>query len=203
MEFTLCYRGPLKAVTRKNTRIREKHKLRRIFHNQLKELWNQEPLRSHPEFLMPGKVTTTGSGMDEQGLYTETDDITLLREIKNFDFVPTISADLEMVADLTITLLRPEPPGRIITQGGDIDNKLKTLFDALKVPSADELPPKASPSEEESPFYCLVEDDNLIANLDINTDRLLDSVDDSSEVLLLIKVRTRVLKGTTANLGLI
>ena len=40
MEFVLYYRGSLKA----NGRPTDKHKLRKHFHKQLSELWNQEPL---------------------------------------------------------------------------------------------------------------------------------------------------------------
>ena len=107
-----------------------------------------------------------------------------------------------MVADLTITLLRPEEPGSIISEGGDIDNRLKTLLDSLKVHKVAEIPTNESPSEE-SRFFCLVEDDNLITSLDIKTDRLLNSSADRSDVILLIHVRTRVLRGNLANLGLI
>lgn len=174
MEFTLYYRGPLKAATSSKKRAREKHELRRSIHTQLKELWNQKPLSEHSEFLQPKKETATWMGEVEGGdLVIGSEDITLLREVKEFQFVPTISADLDMVADLTITLLRPEPPGRIVTQGGDIDNRLKTLLDALKVPREAEIPPGAGPLEDESPFFCLLEDDALITSLDVRTDRLL------------------------------
>jgi len=105
---------------------------------------------------------------DETGLYVDTEEeLTLLQDVGEFHFAPTVSAKLHMVADLTITLLRPEPPGQVITQGGDIDNRLKTLLDALKVPKQpDDLPPEATPSKDESPFFCLVEDDNLITSLE-------------------------------------
>ena len=202
MEFTLCHRGPLKATTTSKRRVREKHDLRRTFHEQLKTLWNQKPLSDHPEFLEHNKETATHTGVDEGGEFMNFEDITLLRETGGIEFVPTVSADLDMVADLTITLLHPEPLGKIVTEGGDIDNRLKTLLDSLKVPTAEELPSSITPSNEPTPFFCLLEDDNLITKLDIQTDRLLDSAD-SSEVLLLIHVRTRVLQGTFANLGLI
>jgi hypothetical protein len=52
-----------------------------------------------------------------------------------------------------ITLLRPEAPGNIVTQGGDIDNRLKTLLDALKVPNLpNALPTGAVPEADESPL---------------------------------------------------
>ena len=205
MEFTLCYRGPLKATTKSKGRLPEKHHLRRTFHEQLKQIWDQKPLSDHPEFLNPGNHTATHWGMDEEEhWFLNTEDITLVHPIPGIQFVPTVSADLDMVAELTITLLHPEPLGQIITGGGDIDNRLKTLFDSLKVPtSEEELPRDASRSDQPSPFFCLLEDDNLITKLDVRTDRLLVPTTDASVVLLLIHVRTRLLKGTFANLGLI
>ena len=208
MEFTLHYRGPLRATTTRNKRVSEKHALRKHFHVQLKALWNQKPLVEHSEFLQPGRETATGVvEPDEEGIGINFEDITLLREVGSFQFVPTVSYELDMVADLTITLLRPGPPGRIVSQGGDLDNRLKTLLDALKVPSEAELPSGATPTQEESPFFCLVEDDALITGLDIKTDRLLAPLEptapDPSEVVLLIHTRTRLVAGNTANLGLV
>lgn len=199
MEFTLYYRGPLKAASTKNKRKPEKHALRKHFHGQLRELWNQTPLNDHREFLAPSHTPITGirSDADDIVFMGEDADQSLICEVGEFQFAPTVSDRLHMVADLTKTLLRPEPPGRIVTQGGDIDNRLKTLLDALKVPrQPDDLPDAAAPSEGESPFFCLVSDDNLITNLDIKTDRLLDPSAEASEVVLLIHVRTRLLKGT-------
>jgi hypothetical protein len=205
MEFTLYYCGPLPATTTRNKRVREKQFLRRRFHIQLKELWNQKPLSDHSEFLQPKKETATKVIQDEDGrLFINFEDITLLRDVGDFQFVSTVSVALDMVADLTITLLRPEPPGGIVTQGGDIDNRLKTLLDALKVPREPaELPRGDTPSQDELPFFCLLEDDALITSLDVKTDRLLVPVADSSEVVLLLHVRTRIVQGNFANLGLV
>ncbi len=39
MQFTLHYRGPLKAASNKDRRRSHKHELRKHFHKQLAELW--------------------------------------------------------------------------------------------------------------------------------------------------------------------
>jgi hypothetical protein len=97
-----------------------------------------------------------------------------------------------LIAELAITFLRPEPPGRIVTQCGDIDNRLKTLFDALRMPEEEKEIPKGDiPGGNENPFFCLLEDDNLITKVAVTTDRLLQLCDDSSFVNLLITVRTK------------
>lgn len=184
MEFTLYYRGDLKAATGSKKRRDEKHTLRKEFHRQLRVLWQQMPLKDHRNFLKEQHTAVKGFGIDQEGFYEAEEELTLLQEVCGFQFAPTVSAKLQMVADLKITLLRPEPPGQIVTQGGDIDNRLKTLLDALKVPNQpDDLPYGAIPSEDERPFFCLLEDDNLVTSIDIKTDRLLDHSARTSEVL--------------------
>lgn len=96
------------------------------------------------------------------------------------------------------------PPGRIVTQGGDIDNRPKTLLEALKVPNLpNALPQGAVPAAGESPFFCLLEDDNLITGLNVETDRLLDPSAGPNEVVILIHALTRLTVGTVGNLGLV
>jgi hypothetical protein len=185
MEFTLHYRGELKA----NRGPRDKHGLRRHFHAQLKELWDEPPLK----WMRTALLDASGPG-----------EKSIIHSIGSFEFAPLVCSDLWLVTDLHITLLRPEPPGRIITQAGDIANRVKTLLEALTMPhQPTALPPDETPSEDESPFFCLMEDDNLIARLDVGSDRLLDPTAQPSEVELLIHVRTRPTATTLANLNLL
>ncbi len=100
-------------------------------------------------------------------------------------------------------LLRPEPPGSIITQSGDMDNRLKTLLDSLKMPKeANSIPIGDTPKTDEKPFFCLLEDDNLITALKVKTDRLLENVTNQSEVILIIKVVTKTTRTIWGNMGL-
>lgn len=169
MKFRLIYKRPLGA----NANRREKQDLRRRFLPQLRELWNQSPLKEFSQ-----KLNATS----ENGI------IPLVRNVGGFKCLPLISSSIELVASLEIILLRPEEPGRIVTQTGDVDNRLKTLLDALQIPKKDQIPPQDSPQAGEDPFYCLLEDDNLITTLSVTTDRLLVSPANSNEVFLLIHV---------------
>ena len=184
MRFTLHYRGTLKA----NRGPNDKHDLRRYFHEQLRCLWNQTPLS------------------DFQGYLSEdvrTGNISLIHPIGKFKFAPLASSRLHMIAELDITLLRPGPPGNLIMQSGDIDNRLKTLLDALKIPKEPTaLPANEAPLENEDPFVCLLEDDSLITAVSVNTDRLLESSVDPNEVLLLVHVTTRATRAILGNSGL-
>ena len=183
MKLTLHYRGPLRS----NGTAQDKHSIRQAFHAQLKALWTQPPLTEMPTLLAWPVVETAYSVIRPRG---------------GFVFAPLIVEQMSVVAHLAITLLRPEPPGRLITQGGDIDNRLKTLFDALSMPpQPNALPVGATPGPDESPFYCLLEDDNLITSVEIRTQQLLEPVTDRSEVELLIEVQTSITRPTMGNLA--
>jgi len=107
---------------------------------------------------------------------------------------------MNVVAELSLTLLRPEPPGHLITQGGDIDNRLKTLFDALTMPRQENaLSEGLVPTEDETPFFCLLEDDNLVTAVAVRTEQLLEPNIDSSHVDLFIDVTTNVTRQTMDN----
>jgi hypothetical protein len=191
MEFTLHYRGPLKAATGRNKRKDHKHDLRRHFHKQLKELWKLPQLSEFRDSLIipePDAVETR----------------TLLRRVGQYYFAPLIGSYFHLVASLEIVMLRPEPEGRIFIGSGDIDNRLKTLLDALKVPNETAaLPDNVPPSSDETPFFCLLEDDSLITNVDIQTAHWLEpDVQDSDEVVLLLRVRTKPIRVTWGNMGL-
>jgi hypothetical protein len=193
MEFTLVYQGTLRA----NGSIKEKQDIRREFHKQLAELWKQEPLSSRTQNspVLLNNVVTTGM--------LSTDPTSVMQKVNDFQFIPIVSSKLNLIAELDITFLRPEPPGCIVTQGGDIDNRLKTLFDAFRIPKeSKEIPKGDVPSPGENPFYCLLEDDSLITKVAVRTDRLLKPCTDSSFVELLIAVRTKITRMSWDNMDL-
>ncbi|MFH1719292.1 MAG: hypothetical protein ABIF19_18215 [Planctomycetota bacterium] len=186
MEFTLKYEGLLRA----NGSVKDKQALRRAFHSQLRELTLQPPFSNRPD---------SGLVYDDN----EREEPCCLFELSGFNFRPLISVRMKAIAELDIIMLRPEPPGAIVTQAGDIDNRLKTLLDSLRIPQSENAIPKGdSPADSEAPFFCLLEDDNLITKLMISTDRLLQPGCDSSFVSLLIRVKTKVLFVTCRNIDL-
>lgn len=173
MQFTLFYRGSLKA----NARPEAKHELRRHFHRQLQMLWGQFPLNQYANWLQPK---------------SKTNELSVLKQVGKFTFASLVCKCANSVAELNISLLWPQAPGSIITSGGDIDNRLKTLFDSLKVPSEpNALPPGTVPQTGERPFFCLLEDDSLITRVAVHTDRLLEKTKSPAEVALAISVITR------------
>jgi hypothetical protein len=107
-----------------------------------------------------------------------------------FEFVSPVCDRYKLLAELEITLLRPRPPGGL-GHSGDIDNRLKTLFDALAIPPSNpqSLPPDEKLGEEEIPFYCLLEDDRRIPKVTIQTERLWEPDTSPDEVVLIILVQ--------------
>ena len=183
MEFRLTYEGALKA----NAGPVDKQILRRHFHAQLKILWEQIPLTGFKELLDPQ------AGPPQ---------VSIIQKIGPFLFAPLVCEKIHLICELEITLLRPEPPGSVITQSGDIDNRLKTLFDGLRMPKDGELVAEDAPKSHETPFFCLLEDDNLITKVTVATDRLLRDTRSTNEVLLVIRVNTKATQMIYKNMGL-
>lgn len=114
-------------------------------------------------------------------------------------FVPLVRRSLDLACELDILFLRNDAPGSIVKSGGDLDNRIKTLFDGLRMPSVDET--KVGPSTAD-PCFCLLEDDSLISTFAVRTDRLLTDPERSEHrVLLVIEVKLTVLKLNSYNVG--
>lgn len=162
------------GILTSNAKAAYKQRIREQFHKQLKELWEQEPLAGLEPVLYPHK---------------------------DFNFAPLVHSQMHLIAEIDIAMLLPGSPGQIIRRGGDIDNRLKTLLDALTMPDHNQTP-DGPPSPSQNPFFCLLEDDKLITGLSVKTDRLLKTGAKSDEVKLLISVKTRAVVGTFENLSL-
>ena len=71
---------------------------------------------------------------------------------------------------------------------------LKTLFDALRIASPQELG-KETPKSEQNPFYILLQDDSLITRVAVTSDMLLEPIEgverEEDAVRLVINVAVR------------
>lgn len=187
MRFTLYYRGPLKP----NAGTSDKQRIREALHPQIKELWEHDPLAGMKAKLLDPKrspeIPPGGNNLlFDRGIHT---------------YACIVSSRVFATALLHITLLRPEEPGKILVHSGDIDNRLKTLLDALTIPQHEsQIPTGWNPTDDQKPFFCLLEDDRLVSGLSIETERWLNSdAASNSEVVLLIRVETRTSRKTFEN----
>jgi hypothetical protein len=178
MEFRLIYEGPLPS----NGKPKIKHMIRKVFHKQLAELWQKN------RTLQLAKERVS---LEPDGVGTFLNKLARRFDRGGFRFVPLINDMFGMVCELDILFLRRDNPGNLIILG-DIDNRIKTLFDALRVPS-NESEVVDSPEPNEEPFFCLLEDDALITRVNVTTDRLLtplkgESSHPENDVFLVIHV---------------
>ena len=192
MEFVLTYRGPLKS----NGRPEEKDRLRMQFHEQLSVLWDQQPLDGYAEYI--GKEPRHSAGVVYGG---DGEPFSIVEEIDGYFFAPLVSDKMHLVCSVDITMLREEPPGSLIS-GGDIDNRLKTLFDALSMPiDRNQIPQEKEKNSPGDPVLCVVRDDHLITAVAVRTDRFLEC-ENRSDVLLLIRVTISAVRVELGNLGI-
>jgi hypothetical protein len=137
------------------------HSIRKTFHKQLAELW-----RTHPVLLKRA---------------AQTPDWLQHFAHDGFNWRPLVTERNGLICRLDILLLRHGPPGEVIY---DIDNRVKTVFDALrKARSPDELGAgtpqgQQTPAPDEHPFFVLAEDDRLITHVAVTSDMLLEPVPD-------------------------
>ena len=125
-----------------------KREVRLQFHKQLKLLWELPPWKKN-----------------NSSLWRENNDSNeLYKKISGKDFIYLVSKDLDMYVVLKFNFFLPK-----YTSFRDIDNKLKTFCDALQLPSECD-----ASSISEDLFICLLENDELIYKLDVDTDFILD-----------------------------
>lgn len=198
MDFTLVYRGPLPAATSGNPRAREKQAIRRVLDAQLRQAWLELPglaqfTRINKGELVKGRLEATPRDQNHSYL-----------EVGEFRIVPLVQRKIRVACDIHLTLLRRESPGAVV-HGGDLDNRLKTLLDAFRMPqSLAELGSDHAAEQEHPFFYCLLEDDSLITSLSVETHQLFLPIADAAgqhDVDLLIRVRLRPSAPTLAALA--
>jgi len=180
MEFRLLYEGQLLPSGGANTRAPEKHAIRRTFHPQLHRLWSvqnnlhqlaerQGHVEIQPASLnLPAMVITTSEERFERGIKV----IGEKWRMADYQLIPLVTSEMELRCSLDILILRPEDD-RFIFKRGDIDGQVKTLFDSLRIPSTISEAGGIGPQEDETPFFCLLEDDRLISEVRVTADQLL------------------------------
>lgn len=177
VEFRLVYKGLLPSGN--ESHFKDKHRIRRLLHKQLKTLWE-----THPSLRGFTEVHPDGTRL--------LDRISSNYATWDYKCVPLVSSRVHAIAcSLDILFLRRDQPGNLISNLGDVDNRVKVLFDALQVPDKSATLTD-TPTEDEDPLFCLLENDRLITEVKITTDRLLTPLvgeESISEVELVIGVK--------------
>jgi|SRR5579863_831818 len=186
LNFRLTYDGPLKSQSQSDSRRTEKHAIRCALSKQLYQLmqFKSDILEREWENMPSAEFRA------------------LVHRRGNLSFLALVRERLNLVCDLDILFLRRENPGSLICEGGDIDNRIKVLFDALRIPQDDNevrgLPP------DNHFIICLTENDSLITGFRVTTDRLLEPPEIEEHqncVRLIINVEIKATKLTEENLA--
>ena len=180
MHFCLHYTGRLKS----RDNASGKHAIRECLHPQLAALF---------------KTPALSQFIGRSRMQDELAEFSRVVGGKTFRFV--IGQEFHAVAALNIIVLLPGKGTHLLTNGGDIDNRIKTLLDALRTPAAPgEIPLSDSFDYSDGGMCCLLEDDNLVDRLSVQVYRDLAPVDERS-ARCLIEVTTRVTQTVWKNLS--
>jgi len=212
MEFRLTFEGklfstqgsPRNGQTFGPERRDYRHGVRRQFHSQLRELWEKTPhlkngdeegldVRSLSLDSAPTWRARTALGLAQQ------------HAMFGFNFVPLVTPEMHLLVGLDILFLRRDPPGSLFSgaNAGDIDNRIKTLVDCLRLPKPGDDYASLTPKDDEKPFYCLLQDDTLVTKLAVTTDLLLQDTSDApndADARLVITVTLRPYRMSWSNL---
>jgi hypothetical protein len=123
-----------------------------------------------------------------------------------YRFVPLVREDWSLLCSLEILFLRRDGPGDLgVISAGDIDNRVKTVIDALRRPrnQTELVKDDINPREGEDPFFVLLEDDKQVSRLVVEADTLLVPPESAnpSGAQLVITVEIRPYYVTVFNLS--
>jgi len=177
VEFRLLFDGEIGS----DSRAPIKQAIRRALHPQLRRLWlvnrKLRELAEHYGRTFHARMQTqTG----QTPIYPSQDEAIefAFQHWGNtwnrapFRFVPLVTKELGVVCSIDILLLRPDDD-TYVTVHGDLDGHVKTLFDGLRMPSKQDETGNSSPTADEDPFFCLLEDDRLVSELRVKSEKLL------------------------------
>ena len=203
MRFRLTYQGELKSAGNNSNRVKEKQHIRNALSPQLEELWQQHrSLQGNFGVFDEDDVTQYGivrAPTPEETIDWQKKQIAKIREpiiISGRSFVPLIRRSHDACCSVDILFLRKDSPGTLIGTAGDLDNRLKLLFDGFRMPRETEI----DSGRGDDVMFCLTEDDALISDFSVKTDYLLSRPHGSiNDVLLIIEVNVSVTRYTNSN----
>jgi hypothetical protein len=160
-EFRLVYQGLLLGSDKEGHRGEHKHDIRRYFHPQLVNLWNtKHPLKERVDASL-----LYGSANGPEAQKTSLERLATNFRIGDRKILPIVTRDDFLVCGLDVLLLRRDFTS--VVNSGDLDNRIKTLIDALRIPSADEVV-----EGPENPLCCVMENDKLVSEIRVLADYL-------------------------------
>lgn len=192
MPLTLIYSGPIRSA--QGNHRRSLAVLREQFHEQL--VYSVDPnLVSHIDYLSKPALQGTADGdrlVRAPVAYSFTDDGVVDIEVQRGgnQYIPFFSrfAGQFPALALDITLFSTMSPQRVLSNAGDIDNRVKRLIDGMRLPSESEAA-REQWHPPNGPCWVAMEDDGFITQLSVKQERLLgDARSDTVTAVVRIEV---------------
>lgn len=216
MKFTLIFDGDLPSAGNKTQPIPASI-IRNEFHHQLADLWESHIILRH----LASVRTTPGAATFQIERYPlpEADELKpkLAQALDpslisycapihvpevGVNFIPLVRQSLYLACSVDVLFLRHEEPYNLMRHGGDLDGRIKTLFDALKMPQPGNEYRGTTPTAD--PLYVVLQDDALISDLSVRSGRLLGNrTKDKHAVRLTVDITVKVLRVFSGNQGLL
>jgi len=114
-----------------------------------------------------GEVYPEGSLYCEENRLAGLEHLADLNKKLGTRFIPLIIPAFCLRCRIDVLFLRPEDTPNHILQSGDLDNRVKTLFDGMRIPDDDAL------IDDGGTHFVLLKDDTLISELSVVGDNLL------------------------------
>lgn len=209
MKFSLTYDGELPASANDKRRTKEKWAIREQIDPQLAYLWETHPsLKLAFSRRVISKDPNYGTVLVEDQHHTgpvppspttvlnHEIDLCASIPVRGCLFRPLVRKSYALVCTLKIHFMRNGPAGNVY-EGGDLDNRIKTLLDALTLPQPEQIPKSVKVPER---MHVLLEDDGLVTGFSVESQRLLSRPDKlENEVRLTIDIDVRVTDARSYN----
>ena len=184
MEIDLHYAGPLPSsgnprASKPGKRSPKLPIIWRIRNLLAPQIWNV--LQHHPS--VNGRGGTSARAAAHQIR------VPIVRGGRNF--VSVLRPGLGLVCRLNIRMLVNHDLGSIVAQAGDLDNRFKTLLDALRIPKDQEVTSEMDSAFD--PYPCLLDDDASVIALILETARLYDVPATAAENEVRLEIKAQII----------
>jgi hypothetical protein len=168
MKILLRYRDNL----RPQADPAQKMRLRFFLSNQLRRVWETHFEPKHPRAELPHSTANKLPKPNSPSYFH-----TVFDRYPTYRFIPLLTHGNKIRCHLSIRYGRWRTGGLArVLDNGDLDARLKVLFDGLSVPQLDQLDFSAIRAEHQAnECFVLAEDDRLIESLDVETFEILDA----------------------------
>ena len=169
-----------------------KQELRLAFSPQLRRKWRDSPQLSFWNHDDPTSFPLATKGPYHYELDQDNPSPFLRADVCGYYAIPLVSWHNRLACELAVTIVGDTRSAAEAIGAGDLDNRLKVLFDGLRIPRGPQEVPGTMFGKDE-PLYCLLEDDSLIHKFSVEA---IQSPFSPAEYAVRIKATIEQMDGT-------